>query len=127
MCIIQMTKISITIGIKKRFQKKSTKSQTILPISIYPLTTARTKKGKREKREKRKEEKRKEEGEEGKRGKGEKEKKRKEKGEKGEKREKGKKKKREGVPRIPARNPLSQEGGDLLSRIAVQYHRRARA
>ena len=46
---------------------------------------------------------------------------------KGEKREKGKKKKREGVPRIPARNPLSQEGGDLLSRIAVQYHRRARA
>ena len=47
--------------------------------------------------------------------------------EKGEKREKGKKKKREGVPRIPARNPLSQEGGDLLSRIAVQYHRRARA
>ena len=98
MCIIQMTKISITIGIKKRFQKKSTKSQTILPISIYPLTTARTKKGKR-----------------------------KEKGEKGEKREKGKKKKREGVPRIPARNPLSQEGGDLLSRIAVQYHRRARA
>lgn len=95
MCIIQMTKISITIGIKKRFQKKSTKSQTILPISIYPLTTARTKKGKRK--------------------------------EKGEKREKGKKKKREGVPRIPARNPLSQEGGDLLSRIAVQYHRRARA
>ena len=53
MCIIQMTKISITIGIKKRFQKKSTKSQTILPISIYPLTTARTKKGKRGKREKR--------------------------------------------------------------------------
>ncbi|MDD6016808.1 MAG: hypothetical protein PUC18_11150, partial [Prevotellaceae bacterium] len=48
-----MTKISITIGIKKRFQKKSTKSQTILPISIYPLTTARTKKGKRGKREKR--------------------------------------------------------------------------
>ena len=95
MCIIQMTKISITIGIKKRFQKKSTKSQTILPISIYPLTTARTKKGKRK--------------------------------EKGEKREKGKKKKREGVPRISARNPLSQEGGDLLSRIAVQYHRRARA
>ena len=95
MCIIQMTKISITIGIKKRFQKKSTKSQTILQISIYPLTTARTKKGKRK--------------------------------EKGEKREKGKKKKREGVPRIPARNPLSQEGGDLLSRIAVQYHRRARA
>ena len=95
MCIIQMTKISITIGIKKRFQKKSTKSQTILPISIYPLTTARTKKEKRK--------------------------------EKGEKREKGKKKKREGVPRIPARNPLSQEGGDLLSRIAVQYHRRARA
>ena len=95
MCIIQMTKISITIGIKKRFQKKSTKSQTILPISIYPLTTARTKKGKRK--------------------------------EKGEKREKGKKKKREGVPRIPARTPLSQEGGDLLSRIAVQYHRRARA
>lgn len=92
MCIIQMTKISITIGIKKRFQKKSTKSQTILPISIYPLTTARTKKG-----------------------------------EKREKGEKGKKKKREGVPRIPARNPLSQEGGDLLSRIAVQYHRRARA
>ncbi|MGM9689440.1 MAG: hypothetical protein ACI3ZJ_01165, partial [Bacteroidaceae bacterium] len=75
-----MTKISITIGIKKRFQKKSTKSQTILPISIYPLTTARTKKGKRK--------------------------------EKGEKREKGKKKKREGVPRISARNPLSQEGGD---------------
>ena len=36
-------------------------------------------------------------------------------------------KKKEGVPRIPARNPLSQEGGDLLSRIAVQYHRRARA
>ena len=98
MCIIQMTKISITIGIKKRFQKKSTKSQTILPISIYPLTTARTKKGKR-----------------------------KEKGEKREKGEEGKKKKREGVPRIPARNPLSQEGGDLLSRIAVQYHRRARA
>ena len=95
MCIIQMTKISITIGIKKRFQKKSTKSQTILPISIYPLTTARTRKEKRK--------------------------------EKGEKREKGKKKKREGVPRIPARNPLSQEGGDLLSRIAVQYHRRARA
>ena len=95
MCIIQMTKISITIGIKKRFQKKSTKSQTILPISIYPLTTARTKKEKRK--------------------------------EKGEKREKGKKKKREGVPRIPARNPLSQEGGDLLSRIAVQYHRRTRA
>ena len=63
MCIIQMTKISITIGIKKRFQKKSTKSQTILPISIYPPTTARTKKGKR-----------KEKGE--KRGKGEKEKKR---------------------------------------------------
>ena len=52
MCIIQMTKISITIGIKKRFQKKSTKSQTILPISIYPLTTARTKKGKRGKRKK---------------------------------------------------------------------------
>lgn len=95
MCIIQMTKISITIGIKKRFQKKSTKSQTILPISIYPLTTARTKKGKRK--------------------------------EKREKGEEGKKKKREGVPRIPARNPLSQEGGDLLSRIAVQYHRRARA
>ena len=92
MCIIQMTKISITIGIKKRFQKKSTKSQTILPISIYPLTTARTKKG-----------------------------------EEREKGEEGKKKKREGVPRIPARNPLSQEGGDLLSRIAVQYHRRARA
>lgn len=46
---------------------------------------------------------------------------------KGGKGEKGKKKKREGVPRIPARNPLSQEGGDLLSRIAVQYHRRARA
>ena len=92
MCIIQMTKISITIGIKKRFQKKSTKSQTILPISIYPLTTARTKKGKRKEKE-----------------------------------EEGKKKKREGVPRIPARNPLSQEGGDLLSRIAVQYHRRARA
>jgi hypothetical protein len=87
-----MTKISITIGIKKRFQKKSTKSQTILPISIYPLTAARTKKG-----------------------------------EKREKGEEGKKKKREGVPRIPARNPLSQEGGDLLSRIAVQYHRRARA
>ncbi|MBR1491355.1 MAG: hypothetical protein IJ610_01230 [Bacteroidaceae bacterium] len=87
-----MTKISITIGIKKRFQKKSTKSQTILPISIYPLTTARTKKGKRKEKE-----------------------------------EEGKKKKREGVPRIPARNPLSQEGGDLLSRIAVQYHRRARA
>ena len=111
MCIIQMTKISITIGIKKRFQKKSTKSQTILPISIYPLTTARTKKGKRgkrEKREKRREEKSKH-------------------SKKGEKREKGKKKKREGVPRIPARNPLSQEGGDLLSRIAVQYHRRARA
>ena len=95
MCIIQMTKISITIGIKKRFQKKSTKSQTILPISIYPLTTARTKKGKRK--------------------------------EKREKGEEGKKKKREGDPRIPARNPLSQEGGDLLSRIAVQYHRRARA
>ena len=70
MCIIQMTKISITIGIKKRFQKKSTKSQTILPISIYPLTTARTKK--REEREKG-EEKRKEEGEEGKRGKRKKE------------------------------------------------------
>ena len=95
MCIIQMTKISITIGIKKRFQKKSTKRQTIITICIYHLTTARTKKGKRK--------------------------------EKGEKREKGKKKKREGVPRIPARNPLSQEGGDLLSRIAVQYHRRARA
>ena len=62
MCIIQMTKISITIGIKKRFQKKSTKSQTILPISIYPLTTARTKKGKR-----------KEKGEKGKRGKRKKE------------------------------------------------------
>ena len=65
MCIIQMTKISITIGIKKRFQKKSTKSQTILPISIYPLTTARTKKGKRkekgEKREKGKRGKRKKE------------------------------------------------------------------
>ena len=106
MCIIQMTKISITIGIKKRFQKKSTKSQTILPISIYPLTTARTKKG--EEREK---------GEEGK-------KKKREEKRKG---EEGKKKKREGVPRIPARNPLSQEGGDLLSRIAVQYHRRARA
>ena len=59
MCIIQMTKISITIGIKKRFQKKSTKSQTILPISIYPLTTARTKKG--EKREKGKRGKRKKE------------------------------------------------------------------
>ena len=44
-----------------------------------------------------------------------------------EKRGKGEKEKREGVPRIPARNPLSQEGGDLLSRIAVQYHRRARA
>ena len=37
------------------------------------------------------------------------------------------KNKKEGVPRISARNPLSQEGGDLLSRIAVQYHRRARA
>ena len=36
-------------------------------------------------------------------------------------------KKKEGVPRISARNPLSQEGCDLLSRIAVQYHRRARA
>ena len=106
MCIIQMTKISITIGIKKRFQKKSTKSQTILPISIYPLTTARTKKG--EEREKG-EEKRREEKRKGRRG------------------EEGKKKKREGVPRISARNPLSQEGGDLLSRIAVQYHRRARA
>ena len=35
--------------------------------------------------------------------------------------------KKEGVPRISARNPLSQEGGDLLSRIAVQYHRCARA
>ncbi|MCI6803641.1 MAG: hypothetical protein MR893_09910 [Prevotellaceae bacterium] len=103
-----MTKISITIGIKKRFQKKSTKSQTILPISIYPLTTARTKKGKRGKREKR-------------------EKRRVSIRKREKKREKGKKKKREGVPRIPARNPLSQEGGDLLSRIAVQYHRRARA
>ena len=109
MCIIQMTKISITIGIKKRFQKKSTKSQTILPISIYPLTTARTKKGKR-----------KEKGEKREKGK----KKKREEKRKG---EEGKKKKREGVPRIPARNPLSQEGGDLLSRIAVQYHRRARA
>ena len=108
MCIIQMTKISITIGIKKRFQKKSTKSQTILPISIYPLTTARTKKG--EEREER-----------------EKEEEKSKHSKKGEKREKGKKKKREGVPRISARNPLSQEGGDLLSRIAVQYHRRARA
>ena len=49
------------------------------------------------------------------------------KGEEREKGEEGKKKKREGVPRIPARNPLSQEGGALLSRIAVQYHRRARA
>ena len=61
---------------------------------------------------------------------GQKKGKRKEKGEKrekGEEGEEGKKKKREGVPRIPARNPLSQEGGDLLSRIAVQYHRRARA
>ena len=79
MCIIQMTKISITIGIKKRFQKKSTKSQTILPISIYPLTTARTKKG--EEREKGKEKRR--------------EKKR----EKREKREKrGKRKKERGFP-----------------------------
>ena len=58
---------------------------------------------------------------------GQKKGKRKERGEKREKGEEGKKKKREGVPRIPARNPLSQEGGDLLSRIAVQYHRRARA
>ena len=73
------------------------------------------KKGKREKREKRREKKREKR----------REKKRREK--KREKREKREKEKREGGPRIPARNPLSQEGGDLLSRIAVQYHRRARA
>ena len=70
------------------------------------------KKGKREKRKKRREKKRE---------------KRREKKRREKKREKREKEKREGVPRIPARNPLSQEGGDLLSRIAVQYHRRARA
>ena len=92
MCIIQMTKISITIGIKKRFQKKSTKSQTILPISIYPLTTARTKKGKR-----------KEKGEEGKKKK--REEKRKEEGEEG---EEGKRKKRGGSPHPCKEPPLSR-------------------
>ena len=94
MCIIQMTKISITIGIKKRFQKKSTKSQTILPISIYPLTTARTKKGKRGKREKR------EKGEKGKK------KKREKKREKREKR--GKRKKERGSPHLCKEPPLSR-------------------
>ena len=70
------------------------------------------KKGKREKREKRREKKRE---------------KRREKKRREKKREKREKEKREGDPRIPARNTLSQEGGDLLSHIAVQYHRRARA